>query len=101
MAEIGQTVDDRDGAVAREVLEGLKMCYIGDGNNMANSLIVGGLKTGMKAVSYTHPFGEIMACPGGCAGGGGQPIDGTDREKAVWRGNVLYDLDQMCIRDRG
>ena len=28
--------------------EGLKMCYIGDGNNMANSLIVGGLKVGME-----------------------------------------------------
>lgn len=37
-------------------LDGLKMCYIGDGNNMANSLIVGGLKTGMK-VSVACPEG--------------------------------------------
>ncbi len=35
-------------------LEGLKMCFIGDGNNMANSLIVGGLKMGM-AVSIACP----------------------------------------------
>lgn len=34
--------------------DGLKMCYIGDGNNMANSLIVGGLKVGMKV---------SIACP--------------------------------------
>lgn len=34
-------------------LEGLKMCYIGDGNNMANSLIVGGLKTGMRVAVAT------------------------------------------------
>ena len=33
---------------------GLKMCYIGDGNNMANSLIVGGLKVGMSVA---------VACP--------------------------------------
>lgn len=37
-------------------LEGLKMCYIGDGNNMANSLIVGGLKMGMT-VSVACPEG--------------------------------------------
>ena len=34
--------------------DGLKMCFIGDGNNMANSLIVGGLKVGM-AVSVACP----------------------------------------------
>ncbi|MBQ1186562.1 MAG: ornithine carbamoyltransferase [Clostridia bacterium] len=34
--------------------EGKKMCYIGDGNNMANSLIVGGIKMGMKVA---------IACP--------------------------------------
>ncbi len=37
-------------------LEGLKMCFIGDGNNMMNSLIVGGLKMGMK-VSVACPEG--------------------------------------------
>ena len=45
-------------------LAGKKMCYIGDGNNMTNSLIVGGIKTGMK-VSVACPKGytpdaEIM-----------------------------------------
>ena len=34
--------------------ENKKMCYIGDGNNMANSLIVGGIKMGMKV---------SVACP--------------------------------------
>ena len=37
-------------------LEGLKMCFIGDGNNMMNSLIVGCLKMGM-AVSVACPEG--------------------------------------------
>lgn len=46
------------------VLEGLKLCYIGDGDNMANSLIVGGLKTGMKVSVATpegyEPLEEVM-----------------------------------------
>lgn len=37
-------------------LDGLKMCFIGDGNNMMHSLIVGGLKTGMQ-VSVACPQG--------------------------------------------
>jgi len=36
--------------------DGLKLCFIGDGNNMMNSLIVGGLKVGM-AVSVACPDG--------------------------------------------
>lgn len=34
--------------------KGLKMCFVGDGNNMANSLIVGCVKTGMEIA---------IACP--------------------------------------
>lgn len=37
-------------------LKGLKLVYIGDGNNMANSLIVGGIKMGM-AVAIASPKG--------------------------------------------
>lgn len=33
---------------AKHSLKGLKLCFIGDGNNMANSLIVGGIKMGME-----------------------------------------------------
>ncbi len=39
-----------------------------------------------------YDFVEVMACPGGCAGGGGQPIcEGCER--AGERGGVLYQLD--------
>ena len=38
------------------VLKGKKLCYIGDGNNMTNSLIVGGIKMGME-VSVACPKG--------------------------------------------
>ena len=45
-------------------LEGKKLCYIGDGNNMANSLIVGGIKTGMSVAiacpKEYQPDAEIM-----------------------------------------
>ena len=44
-----------------------------------------------RRVSYD--FVEIMACPGGCVGGGGQPIvDGV--EMASVRAPKLYDLDK-------
>ena len=46
----------------------------------------------VKRGDAAYDFVEVMACPGGCAGGG-QPIhDGT--ELAEDRGNVLWRLDQ-------
>ncbi len=41
-----------------------------------------------------YDFVEIMACPGGCSGGGGQPIHCDDKERAGSRGQVLYGLDR-------
>ena len=54
------TIREYKGACA-----GNKLCYIGDGNNMTNSLIVGGIKMGME-VSVACPKGyepdaELMA----------------------------------------
>ncbi|MBE6596532.1 MAG: ornithine carbamoyltransferase [Ruminococcaceae bacterium] len=45
------TIREHKGAI-----KGLKLCYIGDGNNMTNSLIVGGIKMGMS-VSVACPKG--------------------------------------------
>lgn len=47
----------------------------------------------IKSGKAQYDFVEIMACPGGCTGGGGQPInDGC--ELALARGEKLYDLDR-------
>ena len=46
-----QTIRERKGD-----FKGKKLCYIGDGNNMANSLIVGAIKVGMDVA---------IACPSG------------------------------------
>ncbi len=40
-----------------------------------------------------YDFVEVMACPGGCVGGGGQPIT-EGREMAQERGEKLYALDK-------
>ena len=48
----------------------------------------------MERGEVHYDFVEVMACPGGCVGGGGQPIhDG--KELAFDRGQKLYDLDEI------
>ena len=46
----------------------------------------------LKAGKVHYDFVEVMACPGGCVGGGGQPIhDGEERADVL--GNKLYTID--------
>jgi len=53
----------------------------------------GKLMDDIKVGKVEYDFVEVMACPGGCVGGGGQPIhDG--QELACDRGAKLYDLDE-------
>ena len=50
----------------------------------------------MKSGKVSYDFVEVMACPGGCAGGGGQPIqDGC--ELADVRGDELWRLDKNSV----
>ena len=43
-----------------------------------------------------YHFVEVMACPGGCVGGGGQPIH-YNEERATERGQVLYNYDHANV----
>ncbi len=67
--------------------------------NKVSIAVVSGLKNTRKLMEAVrkkevhYHFVEVMACPGGCSGGGGQPIhDGY--ELAEERGENLYFLDQ-------
>ena len=48
----------------------------------------------LKAGKVQYDFVEVMACPGGCVGGGGQPISVEDEERCGVRGERLYELDR-------
>jgi len=50
------------------------------------------LMEAIRSGAAQYDFVEIMACPGGCAGGGGQPIF-LGRELAEVRGKTLFALD--------
>ncbi|SHE98608.1 [FeFe] hydrogenase, group A [Clostridium fallax] len=54
------------------------------------------LITALERGEVSYDFVEVMACPGGCVGGGGQPI--TDGEEfSVDRAWSLYTIDDKCV----
>lgn len=79
-------------------LEGRKEATFTVGGKALRTCTVSGLANAealikdLKAGKVAYEFVEVMACPGGCVGGGGQPIhDGCERQDTL--GNILYDLD--------
>ncbi len=72
------------------ILSGKKLCYIGDGNNMTNSLIVGGIKMGMKVSvgcpDNYRPDAELMKW----ANENGEFECTSDIYKAAKDADVLY-----------
>lgn len=79
-------------------MEGWKERVVQVGDVSLKVAVVSGLGNARKLLheikwkNAQYDFVEIMACPGGCAGGGGQPI--TDgKELAAERGEVLRRLD--------
>ncbi len=71
-------------------LQDLKLCFIGDGNNMANSLIVGGIKCGMSVAiacpDTNKPDAEIMKW----ASENGDFVCTSDIKAAVSGADVVY-----------
>ena len=71
-------------------LEGQKLCFVGDGNNMANSLIVGGIKMGMSVAIACpddyKPDKEIMEW----AYANGDFLCTTDIPTAIKGADVVY-----------
>jgi iron only hydrogenase large subunit-like protein len=53
----------------------------------------------IKDDSCPYHFIEIMACPGGCVGGGGQPLPASN-EKRRLRAQALYHDDKDVQRIR-
>ena len=53
----------------------------------------------VKSGEKEYHFIEVMACPGGCVMGGGQPTDGTKVSRAAARTKGLYAADgEMVIK---
>lgn len=80
-------------------MDGWKEATFDMGGTPLSVAVVSGLSNADKLIQSiqagesSYHFVEVMACPGGCVGGGGQPIhDGC--ELAAERGDVLWELDR-------
>ena len=96
---VNGTSPDPDAFVEVRGLDGWKEKSFDLGGHEVRVAVASGLANAEKLLAaieageVEYDFVEVMACPGGCAGGGGQPIHEA-RELAGDRGQTLYALDR-------
>ena len=96
---VNGTNPDPDAFVEVRGLDGWKEKSFDLGGREVRVAVASGLANAEKLLAaidageVEYDFVEVMACPGGCAGGGGQPIHEA-REMAGERGQTLYALDR-------
>lgn len=96
---VNETNPDPDAFVEVRGLDGWKEKSFDLGGREVRVAVASGLANAEKLLAaidageIEYDFVEVMACPGGCAGGGGQPIHEA-RELAGDRGQTLYALDR-------
>ena len=79
-------------------MEGVKEFTVMHGEKELRIAVVSGLANTEKVLERVKngehfDFIEVMACPGGCVNGGGQPYSGDDKQLA--RSTGLYDSDKL------
>jgi len=100
----GQELEKIDIAPVRG-MEGIKSATVNIGGLELKVAVAHGLRNArqlmdqVKAGKSPYHFIEVMACPGGCVGGGGQPI-GFDLAARELRGGGLYKEDKSLVLRR-
>ncbi len=84
-------------------MEGIKEAQIAYGDRQLKIAMVSGLKNASDLIERIkagehYDFVEVMACPGGCVSGAGQPY--ASPEVRASRGKGLYRADRMCSINR-
>ncbi len=110
-AVIRRLSDDKSTTALRAIafngvrgMQGVKETAVEIGGSTVRIAIVSGLGNArrllerMKAGDCPYDFIEVMACPGGCVAGAGQPF--ATRAEKERRGQGLYSADRMSAIKR-
>lgn len=105
-AVVRRIADDKSVAALRSIaftgvrgMEGVKEASVDHAGRAMRIAVVSGLKNAAELIGKVqkgekaYDFIEVMACPGGCVAGAGQPTTGREGKKR--RGAGLYETDRM------